>query len=145
LAQAEIRSQHYTRDPSLDNKVSNTSVLGEHQSLSLIQCAAKCGDHCSFFGFNVQQRRCRLHQTCDSADMTMEEAGWRYYSPAGMLSYIPYSMLEMSIWCIKICTVMFFIFLISHSWYILSHCKVYKDFFTDALLYFFSSQVVLLV
>jgi hypothetical protein len=90
LVQAEMRSQHYTVDPSLDNKVSNTSVMAGHQSLSLIECAAKCGDRCSCFGFNVQKRRCRIHQTCDPADMTTEETGWRYYSLAGMLSYIPY-------------------------------------------------------
>jgi hypothetical protein len=90
LTKGQIRSQHYTVDPSLDNKVSNTSVLAEHQSQSLIECTAKCGDRCSCFGFNIQSRKCRIHQTCEPSVMTTDESGWRYYSPAGMLSYIPY-------------------------------------------------------
>jgi hypothetical protein len=87
---AEIRSQHYTVDPSPDNEVYNTSALVEYPSLSTIECAAMCGDHCSCFGFHVQKRKCHIPQICNPADMTKEETGWRYYSQAGMLSYIPY-------------------------------------------------------
>jgi hypothetical protein len=90
LAQADMRSHHYIVDPSLDNKVSNTSVLAEHQSLSLIECAARCEDRCSCFGFNAQQRKCSIHQTCDPDEISIEETGWSYFSPVGMLSYIPY-------------------------------------------------------
>jgi hypothetical protein len=98
---AEIISQRFKVDPILDNKVSNISVLEEHRSQSLSECANECGDRCSCFGFNVQERRCRIHQTCDPAHMTTKETGWRYYSPAGMLSYIPYIAYIKCISCVS--------------------------------------------
>jgi hypothetical protein len=101
LVHADIRSHHYTVDHSLDNKVSNTSVLAEYQSLSLTECAAKCGEHCCCFSFNVQKRKCRIRQACDTADMTTEETGWRYYSPTGMLFYIPYITYTKWVYCVS--------------------------------------------
>ena len=84
---AEVRIQRYTVDPDLDNKVSTTSLLATHPSLSLTECSAMCNGVCSCFGFNPIRKECRIHQTCDPSEITTEETGWRYYSPAGMFSH----------------------------------------------------------
>ncbi|XP_056003659.1 angiopoietin-2-like [Ostrea edulis] len=81
LSKADIISQHYILDPSLDNKVSNNSLMTKHHSESLIECSAKCGELCVCFGFNPQLKKCRIHQSCDPANMTVDETGWRYFRP----------------------------------------------------------------
>jgi hypothetical protein len=73
------KAQRYTVNHSLDNKVSTIGLLGEHPSISVTECTIKCGELCACFGFNRQL--CRIHQTCDPADMTNNEAGWVYFSP----------------------------------------------------------------
>ncbi|XP_048751283.2 perlucin-like protein [Ostrea edulis] len=70
-------------DPSLDNKVSNVSLTAKHHSESLTQCSAICGGLCACFGFHSHLKNCRVHQSCDPSDMTIDETGWRNFFPEG--------------------------------------------------------------
>jgi hypothetical protein len=91
LTKAEVKTENYNRDPSLDNKVSDNQPLAEHPAASVAVCTAVCNGVCACFGFNPQQKKCQIHPSCDLSDMTTDEAGWRYYSPQGMLSHIPHT------------------------------------------------------
>ncbi|XP_056001218.1 ficolin-1-like [Ostrea edulis] len=81
LSKADVRTQRYTMEVSLDNKMSNVSLMAMHHSESLTECSAMCGQLCACFGFNPQQKKCRIHQSCDPADMTINEKGWRNFYP----------------------------------------------------------------
>jgi hypothetical protein len=87
LSEANVVLRYYTTESSLDNKVSNTSLKMEHYSESLIECSVKCGELCACVGFNRQERKCRIHQSCDQPDMAADESGWRYYCLNGMSLY----------------------------------------------------------
>ncbi|XP_056001771.1 ryncolin-1-like [Ostrea edulis] len=68
-------------DASIDNKVSNISLMAIYHSESLTECSAMCGELSACFGFNPQLKKCRIHQSCDPADMTINETGWRNFYP----------------------------------------------------------------
>ncbi|XP_056001829.1 fibrinogen-like protein A [Ostrea edulis] len=71
-------------DASLDNKVSNVSLMAIYHSESLIQCSSICcGERCACFGFNPQLQKCRIYQSCDPAHMTIIETGWENFFPDG--------------------------------------------------------------
>ncbi|XP_062567606.1 fibroleukin-like, partial [Saccostrea cucullata] len=63
----------------MDNKKSNEDLLGEHNSTSVIECAARCQRECNFYGFNPQTNKCRTHTKVFKSGM-FNEGGWRYYS-----------------------------------------------------------------
>jgi hypothetical protein len=86
LTDAESISWYYSTEPSLDNKVSNVSLMAEHHSKSLPNCAVKCGEDCACFGFNPLRRKCRIHESCDPSNMTTNEPEWSYFCPEGMSS-----------------------------------------------------------
>jgi hypothetical protein len=87
LTNSEVRTRDYIIKPSLNDKISNTNLLTEQQSASVAVCTALCIGRCACFGFNPQKGKCRIHQSCNMSDMTTDDAGWRYYSPQGMLSH----------------------------------------------------------
>ncbi|XP_056017436.1 perlucin-like [Ostrea edulis] len=84
LSKADVTSQRYTMEPSLDNKVSDIDLMAKHNSESLTGCSAMCGKPCACFGFNPQLKKCRIHRSCDQSDMTRDETGWRYYYVDGV-------------------------------------------------------------
>jgi hypothetical protein len=90
LSEADVVLRHYRKEPSRDNKVSNVSLNAEHHAVSLNECSTKCDELCACFGFNPRLEKCRIHQSCDPSDMTVNEAGWGYYCPDGMLLCIKY-------------------------------------------------------
>ncbi|XP_048738822.2 fibrinogen-like protein A [Ostrea edulis] len=81
LSKADVKPQCYTMEVSLDNKMSNVSLMAIHHSEYFTKCSAMCGQLCACFGFNPQQKKCRIHQSCDPADMTINEKGWRNFYP----------------------------------------------------------------
>ncbi|XP_056001138.1 fibrinogen C domain-containing protein 1-like [Ostrea edulis] len=81
LSKADVKTQRYMMKSSLDDKMSNISLMAIHHSESLTQCSSMCGQLCACFGFNPQLKRCRIHQSCDPADMTINETGWRNFYP----------------------------------------------------------------
>ncbi|XP_062609544.1 angiopoietin-4-like, partial [Saccostrea cucullata] len=64
-----------------NNKVSNSSLRTEHEANSLSECCMKCQTGCRCVGFRFGTKVCHTYPTCDLADMTEEEEGWRYYIP----------------------------------------------------------------
>ncbi|XP_062609596.1 fibroleukin-like, partial [Saccostrea cucullata] len=64
---------------NMDDKKSNEDLLGEHNSTSVIECAARCQKDCSFYGFNPEMKKCRTHKMIFPSGMSNED-GWRYYS-----------------------------------------------------------------
>ncbi|XP_056001391.1 fibrinogen C domain-containing protein 1-A-like [Ostrea edulis] len=94
LSKADVKTQRYTMDTSLDNKVSNVSLMAIHHSESLTGCSAMCGGLCAFFGFNPQLKICRIHQSCDPSAMTINETGWRNFFPDGCNNVLKTSCME---------------------------------------------------
>jgi hypothetical protein len=82
LSKAGVISRYYTMEPSFD-KLSNTNLKSEQHSKSYIECAVMCGQLCCCFGFNPREQKCRLYQSCDPSDMTIDETGWRLFCPDG--------------------------------------------------------------
>ncbi|XP_062571226.1 microfibril-associated glycoprotein 4-like [Saccostrea cucullata] len=62
----------------MDDKKSNEDLLGEHNSTSIIECAARCQKECSFYGFNPNMKKCRTHKKIFTSGKS-NESGWRYY------------------------------------------------------------------
>ncbi|XP_056001834.1 fibrinogen-like protein A [Ostrea edulis] len=81
LSKAAVRPKRYTVETSLDNKVSNVSLMAMYHSESLTECSTMCGELCACFGFNPQLQKCRIHQSSDPADMIINETGWRNFYP----------------------------------------------------------------
>ncbi|XP_062597495.1 microfibril-associated glycoprotein 4-like [Saccostrea cucullata] len=77
--QSTIISRKYTAQLQIDEQNLNEDLLGEHDSSSVIVCAACCQKECSFYGFNPQKKKCRTHTKIIKSGM-FTEAGWRYYS-----------------------------------------------------------------
>ncbi|XP_062617479.1 microfibril-associated glycoprotein 4-like, partial [Saccostrea cucullata] len=63
----------------MDDKKSNDELVGEHNSTSVRECAARCQRECSFYGFNPQMKKCRTHKKIFTSGLS-NEGGWRYYS-----------------------------------------------------------------
>ncbi|XP_062568820.1 microfibril-associated glycoprotein 4-like [Saccostrea cucullata] len=40
-----------------------------------------CGLGCTYFGVNLQRKKCRVYGGCHSTNSTVAEVGWRYYNP----------------------------------------------------------------
>ncbi|XP_048740988.2 uncharacterized protein LOC125654923 isoform X1 [Ostrea edulis] len=80
LSKADIISKSFTMEPSLHNKVSNSNLISKHHSESIPECSAICGELCACFGFNPKLKKCHIHQSCNPADITKDETGWRYFS-----------------------------------------------------------------
>ncbi|XP_048740989.2 uncharacterized protein LOC125654923 isoform X2 [Ostrea edulis] len=83
LSKADIISKSFTMEPSLHNKVSNSNLISKHHSESIPECSAICGELCACFGFNPKLKKCHIHQSCNPADITKDETGWRYFSLDG--------------------------------------------------------------
>ncbi|XP_062600123.1 fibroleukin-like [Saccostrea cucullata] len=79
LSKATFISKKYTTKLEFNDKKSNFELFGEHNVHSLIECATICQRECSFFGFNSQARKCRIHKESLTSGLS-DEAGWRYYS-----------------------------------------------------------------
>lgn len=71
-------SHFYRMEPAMNDKVSNTNLVGEYHSESLGVCSAMCGGRFGCFGFNARQKKCRIHKHYP-ASMTGQEDGWVYY------------------------------------------------------------------
>ncbi|XP_062586316.1 microfibril-associated glycoprotein 4-like [Saccostrea cucullata] len=54
VSQCTIISRKYIAKLQLGDKKSNEELIGENNSTSVIECAARCQRGCSFFGFNPQ-------------------------------------------------------------------------------------------
>ncbi|XP_056002871.1 fibrinogen-like protein A [Ostrea edulis] len=81
-SKADVKPQSYVMKSSLDNKVSNVSLMAIHHAESLAKCSAICGgERCACFGFNPQLQKCRIHQSCDQSDIIIIERGWRNFYP----------------------------------------------------------------
>lgn len=69
----------YSVIPEIDNKVGTTHLLQETKASSLSLCGSLCINSCNCFGYNRQKEQCRLHVICDVGNMSVTDAGWRYY------------------------------------------------------------------
>nr|XP_019919326.2 fibrinogen-like protein 1 [Crassostrea gigas]XP_034320662.1 fibrinogen-like protein 1 [Crassostrea gigas] len=74
-----VMARSFSARPDCDDKISSIELLAEHQVPSLCSCSALCHVECGCFGFNPQVSKCRIHWSCDVANMTSSEDGWRYY------------------------------------------------------------------
>ncbi|XP_062618011.1 microfibril-associated glycoprotein 4-like [Saccostrea cucullata] len=79
VCQSTIISRKYKAKLELNDKKSNEEPLGEHNSTSVIECAARCQSECSIFGFHSQMKKCRTHKRNLMSEVS-DEDGWRYYS-----------------------------------------------------------------
>ncbi|XP_062597414.1 microfibril-associated glycoprotein 4-like [Saccostrea cucullata] len=79
VCQSTIISRKYTAQLELNDEKSNEEPLGEHNSTSVIECAARCQRECSIFGFHSQMKKCRTHKRNLMSEVSNED-GWRYYS-----------------------------------------------------------------
>ncbi|XP_062586514.1 techylectin-5B-like, partial [Saccostrea cucullata] len=79
VSQSTIISRKYTAKLEMDNKKSNEELLGEYNSKSDIECAARCQRECTIFGFHSQMKKCRTHKKNFTSGVSNED-GWRYYS-----------------------------------------------------------------
>ncbi|XP_062576799.1 ficolin-1-like [Saccostrea cucullata] len=63
--------------------MSSTTLLTEYSSPSLSHCLGFCSSPCgcNCLGFNNNTEKCRVLKSCDTVDMTITEAFWRYYIP----------------------------------------------------------------
>lgn len=74
-----VMARSFSARPDCDDKISSIELLAEHPVPSLCSCSALCHVECGCFGFNPQVSKCRIHWSCDVANMTSSEDGWRYY------------------------------------------------------------------
>lgn len=70
---------YYSAIPEIENKVGATYLLQETKASSLPFCGSLCINSCNCFGYNRLQKQCRLHVICDVGNMSVTDAGWRYY------------------------------------------------------------------
>jgi hypothetical protein len=78
LVNSEIVTQWY-RMQGFDDSGSVTSYQEVHTD-SLITCSASCTGPCWCYGFNSKEKKCRLHQKCNTVDFTAYGDGWRFYT-----------------------------------------------------------------
>lgn len=75
-----IVNKVYKANPLHDGKLFNDSLVVEAPSSSLGNCNFICGPDCIYFGFNIKQEKCRVHNTTELINAEMETE-WRYYAP----------------------------------------------------------------
>jgi hypothetical protein len=80
LSTAVVISKFFTADLTLDDKISNVSLITECPARSPMQCSVKCSEGCTCFGFNSNTKMCRIHESCDSSVISIGEPGWRYFT-----------------------------------------------------------------
>ncbi|XP_062610920.1 ficolin-1-like [Saccostrea cucullata] len=72
-------SRKLTAKPEVDNTKSNSKLLGQYNTYTLIECAMKCQKDCGhLFGYNPLLLKCRIHQTIFTSGISNEDE-WTYY------------------------------------------------------------------
>ncbi|XP_062592555.1 fibrinogen C domain-containing protein 1-like [Saccostrea cucullata] len=77
-------TRKYFADLAYDHRKSDSEFLSEYTARSLTFCTALCGFSCGCFGFNAKDKKCRVYNPCNQADITVAEAGWRNYFPEAL-------------------------------------------------------------
>ncbi|XP_062614247.1 techylectin-5B-like, partial [Saccostrea cucullata] len=72
-------SKRYTAKIDLDDDTLHETLLTEYDAHSLVMCSAMCGPRCTYFGYNLQTKKCRVYTGCHSTRSAGPEVGWRYY------------------------------------------------------------------
>ncbi|XP_061190382.1 angiopoietin-related protein 2-like [Saccostrea echinata] len=62
----------YTAKLGFDHKKSNTELLGEYKAHTLFVCSVKCQKDCIVFGYNPTMKKCRIHKTISTSEMSEE-------------------------------------------------------------------------
>ncbi|XP_061190464.1 ficolin-2-like [Saccostrea echinata] len=83
LQSAAALSRRYLEDVNFDEKKSEGGSIAEYNDSSLTFCSAKCDVTCGCFGFNLKERKCRIHYSFDQTYITVAEAGWKNYFSEG--------------------------------------------------------------
>ncbi|XP_062621677.1 microfibril-associated glycoprotein 4-like [Saccostrea cucullata] len=77
-------SRRYLEDVNFEGKKSDGGSLVEYNDSSLAFCSAMCDVTCGCFGFNLREKKCRIHHSFDQSNITLAEAGWKHFFPEAL-------------------------------------------------------------